>query len=179
MSSMLRRAFAAIAAAALMLMGANAKAADDLAVTAAKAGKHNQLVHMLRLTGLESSVKGPGPLTIFAPTDDAFGKLPKGVLFRLLQPENKSLLTAVLNYHIVPGDYPTERLMKARVKQFGLKTAEGASLELDTRGPIKAAAATVAQTETKASNGVMLPVDAVLIPPKVKAALAARPFRGS
>jgi uncharacterized surface protein with fasciclin (FAS1) repeats len=175
----MRHRLAGLVVAPVLLMGVTAEAADDLATAAAKTGKHNQLVHTLRLTGLESTLRGPGTYTIFAPSDEAFGKLPKGVLFKLLQPENKQLLTAVLNYHVVAGDYPVERLNKARAKQFALKTAEGASIEVDTRNAIKAAQATVAPSGIKASNGTILPVDAVLIPPKVKATLASKPFKGS
>lgn len=179
MNPYLRIVLATVAAVQFGLLSAKANAADDLAVAAAKAAKLNQLLHTLRLTGLEATLKGPGPFTVLAPTDEAFGKLPKGVLFRLLQPENKQQLTAVLNYHVVPGDYPTERLMKARAKQFALKTAEGATVEFDVRGAIKAGAATVSQGEIRASNGVILPIDTVLMPPKVKAALAARRSKGS
>ena len=179
MNPYLRMLLAAVAALELGLFSVPANAADDLAVATAKAAKLNQLLHTLRLTGLEATLNGPGAFTVFAPTDEAFGKLPKGVLFRLLQPENKQQLTAVLDYHVVPGDYPTERLMKAKSRQFALKTVEGASLEFNVRGAIKAGEATVSQGEIRASNGVILPIDTVLMPPKVKAALAARPSKGS
>lgn len=179
MNPYLRIVLAAVAAVQLGLSSGKAEAADDLAVTAAKAAKLSQLMHALQLTGLEASLKGDGPFTVFAPTDEAFGKMQKGVLFQLLQPENKSLLTAVLNFHVVPGDYPMERLMKARSKQFALKTVEGANLEIDIRGTLKAADATVSPGEMKAGNGVILLVDTVSIPPKVKAALAARSSKGS
>lgn len=179
MNPNVRMFLAAVAVVLLGLSSGKAEAADDLVVTAAKAAKLNQLIHTLQLTGLEATLKGPGPYTVFAPTDEAFGKLPKGVLFRLLQPENKPLLTAVLNYHVVPGDYPTERLMKARAKQFALKTVDGGNLEVDIQGTLKAADATVSPGEMKAENGIILLVDTVSLPPKVKAALAARPPKGS
>jgi uncharacterized surface protein with fasciclin (FAS1) repeats len=175
----LRMVLAAVAVVQFGLLSVKAQAADDLAAATAKSGKHNQLLHALRLTGLEANLKGTGPFTVLAPTDEAFGKLPKGALFRLLQPENKQLLTAVLNYHIIRGDYPSQRLTKASAKQFALKSLEGANIEFNVRGAIKAAGATVGPSDIRASNGVVLPVDTVLLPPKVRAALAARPYRGS
>jgi uncharacterized surface protein with fasciclin (FAS1) repeats len=85
----------------------------------------------------------------------------------------------VLNYHVVPGKYPSERLLKAKSRYFALKTAEGTTVEFNVRGAIKAGPATVNQGEIRASNGVILPIDTVLMPPKVKAVLVARPSKGS
>ncbi len=169
MISFLRRSFCAAGAAViagLLLAPGPVLAGDkvDILTTAYRAGNFSQLVAAAGLTGEDEVLKGDGPLTVFAPSDAAFGKLPANVLFKLLQPENKALLKKIVGYHIVRGDYPAERLLKARAKVFTIP-GSGGSLEIDIRGEtIKVEDATVKDADVAASNGTIHVINKVLIP---------------
>lgn len=132
--------------------------AGDIVDTAMAAGSFNTLVTAVKAAGLVDTLKGPGPLTVFAPTDEAFAKLPAGALDALLKDKQK--LTAVLTYHVVPG-----KVMAADVaKLSSAKTVQGQSLPIDTKMGVKVGAANVVKTDIVASNGVIHVIDTVLIP---------------
>ena len=107
------------------------------------------------------TLKGPGPFTVFAPTDDAFAKLPAGTLEDLLKPENKAKLQAILTYHVVPG-----KVMAADVvKISSAKTASGQDLSIKVEGgTVMVDDAKVAKTDIECSNGVIHVIDTVVLP---------------
>src|SRR5512132_3290324 len=118
-----------IAGAVALTFAANAASAADIVDTAV-AAKFNTLVAAVKAAGLVETLKGPGPFTVFAPTDEAFAKLPPGTVESLLKPENKDKLTAVLTYHVVPGKVTAEQV----VKEKQLKTAQGGVLTVKADG---------------------------------------------
>jgi len=135
-------------------------AKKDIVDTAVSAGTFNTLATALTEAGLVDTLKGEGPFTVFAPTDEAFGKLPEEDLKAILA--DKELLTSILTYHVVPG-----KVMAADVG--GLETAEtvqGQELTVATDGGVKINEATVVSTDIEASNGVIHVIDTVLVPPK-------------
>ncbi len=153
---------------ALMLAGMQVHAtrttapARDIVQTAVAAGQFNTLAKALEAAGLVETLKGEGPFTVFAPTDEAFAKLPAGTLENLLKPENKAQLAAILSYHVVPG-----RLMAADVvKQKTLKTVQGSSLRVSLKGGSNVLVdnARVVQTDIRCSNGVIHVIDSVVLP---------------
>jgi uncharacterized surface protein with fasciclin (FAS1) repeats len=148
--------------------------AADIVDTAIKANSFSTLVKAVQAAGLVDTLKGKGPFTVFAPTDAAFAKLPAATLESLLKPENKATLTAILTYHVVPGRYSAQRLLNARAKRFGIPTAQGAPLHVDIRSGVKVSGATVIQPDVAARNGIIHAIDTVMLPPKVKKALAAK-----
>lgn len=137
----------------------------DIVDTAAGAGSFNTLVTAVKAAGLVDTLKGPGPFTVFAPTDEAFAKLPKGTLDDLLKPENKAKLTAILTYHVVPG-----KVMAADVvKMKKAKTLEGSYIKIKVKADkVMVNNAKVVKTDVMASNGVIHVIDAVLMPPAKK-----------
>ncbi len=153
------------AGAALTLMGSNAHAgeeggAKDIVETAVAAGSFKTLASALTAAGLVDTLKGEGPFTVFAPTDDAFAALPEGTLEDLLKPENKEKLTGILTYHVVPG-----KVMAADVKPGSVKTVNGAEFTVTVEdGKVKVDNATVTATDIAASNGVIHVIDAVIMP---------------
>jgi len=138
---------------------ANPKANDIVAV-ASSAGSFNTLVAAVKAAGLVETLQGPGPFTIFAPTDEAFAKLPKGTVEDLLKPENKEKLVAILTYHVVPG-----KVMAADVKTMKAKTVNGQSLDVKVAdGAVTVDNAKVVKTDVAASNGVIHVIDSVVLP---------------
>ena len=151
---MLSRVFACAA----LSVAASTALAADIVDTAAAAGQFRTLVAALEKADLVDTLKGAGPYTVFAPTDEAFAKLPKGALEGLLQDKEK--LTSVLTYHVVPG-----KVMAADVKSGQAKTVQGESLTLGTKnGAVTVNDARVIKTDIAASNGVIHVVDSVLLP---------------
>jgi uncharacterized surface protein with fasciclin (FAS1) repeats len=136
------------------------KPAKDLVDTAKGAGQFKTLVAAIKAAGLVETLKGDGPFTVFAPTDEAFAKVPKDKLEALLK--DKKALTAVLTYHVVAG-----KVMAADVvKMDSAKTAEGKSLKITTEdGKVKVDGARVVKTDIVCKNGVIHVIDAVLMPP--------------
>ena len=134
---------------------------QDIVDTAASAGQFKTLLAALKAADLETTLRGPGPFTVFAPTDDAFAKVPKDTLDSLLKPENKAKLQAILTYHVVPG-----KVMAVDAKKLTTaKTANGKELKLDaTGGGLKVNGANVIKADIQASNGVIHVIDAVIIP---------------
>lgn len=149
-----------LAAGALALaISSNAYAADI--VDTAVAGRFNTLVAAVKAAGLVDTLKGPGPFTVFAPTDEAFAKLPPGTLESLLQPENKDKLRKILTYHVVAGDVMASDV----VTLHSAKTVEGGILTIKTAdGGVMVGNAHVIKTDIVAGNGVIHVIDTVLIP---------------
>ncbi len=134
--------------------------AMDIVDTAVAAGSFNTLATALKAAGLVETLKGKGPFTVFAPTDDAFKKLPAGTLEKLLA--DKAQLTKVLTYHVVAG-----KVMAADVvKLTEAKTVEGSSVKISAKdGKVKVDDANVVKTDVGASNGVIHVIDSVILPP--------------
>lgn len=131
--------------------------AQDVVDVAAKAGNFNTLVTAVKAAGLVDTLKGPGPFTVFAPTDAAFAKVPKATLDALLA--DKAALTKVLTYHVVPA-----KVMAADVKAGKVKTVQGQELTVTTQGGVMVDNAKVVATDVAASNGVIHAIDTVLMP---------------
>ena len=139
----------------------------DIVDTAVGAGSFNTLVKALKAAGLVDTLKGPGPFTVFAPTDDAFAKLPKGMLEDLLKPENKAKLTAILTYHVVPGKIIAAEVVKMKT----LETLEGSLIKVSLskkRDKVRVGWANLVKTDVMATNGVIHVIDAVINPPVKK-----------
>jgi uncharacterized surface protein with fasciclin (FAS1) repeats len=144
--------------ASLIAFGAlSAAHAKDIVDTAIAAGSFKTLVTAVQAAGLVDTLKGPGPFTVFAPTDEAFAKVPKADLDALLK--DKAKLTAVLTYHVVPG-----KVMAADVKAGMVKTVQGSSLTVGTTGGVTVDKARVTATDIAASNGVIHVIDTVVMP---------------
>jgi len=151
---------ALLAGALALTLGSTLASAADIVDTAV-AGKFNTLVAAVKAAGLVDTLKGPGPFTVFAPTDEAFAKLPAGTLESLLQPENKAKLRSILLYHVVQG-----RVMAGDVvKLDSAKTAEGQNVAIKmANGQVMVNNAHVTKTDIEASNGVIHVIDTVLLP---------------
>lgn len=136
----------------------NVASAADIVDTAKSAGSFNTLVTAVQAAGLVDTLKGPGPFTVFAPTDEAFAKIPKAKLDALLK--DKAALTKVLTYHVVSG-----KVMAADVKVGNVKTVEGSNLKVSaTGGKVMVDKAHVVKTDIVADNGVIHVIDTVLMP---------------
>ncbi len=159
---MLRKTFVGFAAGALFsLASVNANAAD-IVDTAVKAGQFNTLAAALTAGDLVVVLKGPGPFTVFAPTDEAFKKLPPGTVENLLKPENKAQLVKILTYHVVPGKVMSSALAG---KKTDAKTVQGEMVMVDaTMGGVTVNGAKVVTADVAADNGVIHVIDTVLIP---------------
>ena len=132
--------------------------AADIVDTAKSAGTFNTLVTAVQAAGLTDTLKGPGPFTVFAPTDAAFAKIPKAKLDALLK--DKAALTKVLTYHVVPGT-----VKAADVKPGDVKTVEGSAFKVKVAGgKVMVDKATVAKTDIVADNGVIHVIDTVIMP---------------
>lgn len=144
--------------ASVLALGAlTAAKAADIVDTAVAAGSFKTLVTAVQAAGLVETLKGPGPFTVFAPTDEAFAKIPKADLDALLK--DKAKLTAVLTYHVVPG-----KVMAADVKAGTVKTVQGGMLTIKTMGGVMVDTAKVVKTDVTASNGVIHVIDTVVMP---------------
>jgi len=132
----------------------------DIVVVASDAKNLKTLVTAVKAADLVETLQGPGPFTVFAPTDAAFAKLPKETLESLLKPENKEKLSAILTYHVVPG-----KVMAADVKSGEVKTVNGEKLDIKvTGGVVTVDGAKVLTTDIPASNGVIHLIDTVVMP---------------
>lgn len=153
---------AAAFAVALTFVTNTVIAAEEKTVVAVavEAGQFKTLVAAVKAAGLVDTLNGKGPFTVFAPTDEAFAKLPAGTVETLLKPENKEKLVGILTYHVVAG-----KVMAADVKTMSAKTVNGkeAAIKVDG-GKVTIGAATVVKTDIAASNGVIHVIDTVLIP---------------
>lgn len=151
--------------------------AADIVDTAVGAGSFNTLVAAVKAAGLVETLKGKGPFTVFAPTDEAFAKLPAGTVESLLKPENKDKLAAILTYHVVPG-----KVMAADVvKLTGAKTVQGQQVDIKVNGStVMVDKATVTATDVECDNGVIHIIDSVILPADktiVETAVAAGSFK--
>jgi uncharacterized surface protein with fasciclin (FAS1) repeats len=137
----------------------------DIVDTAVGAGSFKTLVAAVQAAGLVETLKGQGPFTVFAPTDEAFAKLPAGTVESLLKPENKEKLVAVLTYHVVPG-----KVMAADVvKLTEAPTVQGSKAKVKVvDGAVMIDNAKVVKTDIETSNGVIHVIDAVILPPAGK-----------
>ena len=131
--------------------------AADIVDTAVSAGNFKTLVTAVQAAGLVDTLKGPGPFTVFAPTDAAFAKIPKAKLDALLA--DKAALTKLLTYHVVPA-----KVMAADVKAGQVKTVEGSAVTLATQGGVTVNGAKVVSADVVASNGVIHAIDTVIMP---------------
>ena len=147
-------------AVALALSMSVAKAAD-IVDTASAAGSFKTLVAAVKAAGLVDTLKGKGPFTVFAPTDEAFAKLPNGTLDNLLKPENKKQLVAILTYHVVPGKVMSKDLAGQKTMA---KSVEGSEIAVDATNGVKVDNAKVVKADIQASNGVIHAIDAVIMP---------------
>lgn len=151
-------AIASFVAGATLAGGSYHAKKADIVDTAVAAGSFQTLVAAVKAAGLVETLKGDGPFTVFAPTDEAFAKLPEGTLESLLQ--DKAKLTAILTYHVVPG-----KVMAADVMNIDhANTVNGKILKVDTTSGVKVDDANVVKTDILASNGVIHVIDTVLIP---------------
>lgn len=133
----------------------------DIVDTAVSAGQFKTLAAALQAGGLVQTLKGEGPFTVFAPTDEAFAKLPAGTVESLLKPENKDKLVAILTYHVVPGKVTSEQVVNLN----SAKTVNGKELSIRTEGgKVMIGNSTVTKADIHASNGVIHVIDSVLLP---------------
>ncbi|MGM0982326.1 MAG: fasciclin domain-containing protein [Pseudomonadota bacterium] len=134
---------------------------QDIVDTAVAAGQFETLVAAVEAAGLVETLKGEGPFTVFAPTDEAFAALPEGTVESLLEEENRDQLEAILTYHVVPGMIMAEDAMAAD----SATTVQGQDITITTMdGSVMIDEATVVQADIKASNGVIHVIDSVLMP---------------
>ena len=166
---MLRRTFISIAAAASITAAASSIAtttlagghSKDIVDTAIGAGSFGTLVAAVKAAGLVEVLKGEGPFTVFAPTDEAFAALPAGTVETLLKPGNKDQLVNILTYHVLPG-----KVMSADIagKSLEVKMVNGGTAKIDATDGVKIDAANVISADIEASNGVIHVIDAVILP---------------
>ncbi|MGH7655742.1 MAG: fasciclin domain-containing protein [Gemmatimonadaceae bacterium] len=157
-----------------MVGGSAMYPAKDIIDNAVNSADHTTLVAAVKAAGLVETLKGKGPFTVFAPTNNAFAALPAGTVETLLKPENKTLLTSILTYHVVSGNWDARALMRA-IKAGGghaeLKTVNGATLWAMMNGPMnvvlkdaKGNVANISTYDVRQSNGVIHVIDRVLMP---------------
>ena len=152
---------AAIAAGLAPASRAAGSEAKDIVETAVAAGSFQTLAKALQAADLVSTLKGAGPFTVFAPTDEAFAKLPAGTVENLLKPENKDKLRRILTYHVVPGKVMASDVVKLE----SAKAVSGDTITVGTRsGEVRVDEAKVVKTDIAASNGVIHVIDSVIMP---------------
>ena len=163
----MRKTIATLTAIALCatLLAVGARAADqkkaDIVDTAVKAGSFKTLAAALKAADLVETLKGKGPFTVFAPTDEAFAKLPEGTLEDLLKPENKEKLAKILTFHVVSGKVTSAQVVKMKEA----KTVEGQSVKIVVKdGVVKIDDAKVVKTDIDCTNGVIHVIDRVILP---------------
>jgi uncharacterized surface protein with fasciclin (FAS1) repeats len=149
------------AAAAVDQPAPAAHASGDIVAVASGAGQFNTLVAAVQAAGLVEALQGPGPFTVFAPTDAAFAALPAGTVENLLRPENREQLRAILLYHVVPGRMTSAQLAGQTVTPT---TLQGSTVDVDGRQGVKVDGATVVTADIAASNGVIHVIDRVIMP---------------
>ena len=137
-------------------------AAGTIVDVAAANADFSTLVAAVKAAGLADTLSGPGPFTVFAPTNEAFAALPAGLVDKLLKPENKAVLAKILTYHVLAS-----KVMAADVKDGKVVTVEGGTITIDTMSGVKVNDAKVVTTDIAASNGVIHVIDKVLVPADV------------
>ncbi len=153
----MKKAFIAAACAAALGLGALQAKASTIVETAVQAGQFSTLVKAIEAAGLVDTLKGEGPFTVFAPTDEAFAKVPEETLNALLA--DKEALTRVLTYHVVPG-----KVMSGDVQPGEVQTKAGQAITLRTEGGVQVNDSRVVSADISASNGVIHVIDSVLLP---------------
>jgi uncharacterized surface protein with fasciclin (FAS1) repeats len=140
-----------------------AEAVADIVDTVASSGGFQTLLAGIQAAGLVNTLKGPGPFTLFAPTDEAFAKLPASISAQLLKPENRNQLRAILNYHVVPGRFTVKDVMYL----YGAITAQGQRvLVRHNQQRVTVDNASIVQGDIPASNGLIHVIDHVILPKK-------------
>ena len=134
---------------------------SDIVDTAVEAGQFETLVAAVQAAGLVETLKGEGPFTVFAPTDEAFAALPEGTVESLLQPENRDQLVAILTYHVVPGRVTSGDIAG---QTMDVTTVQGSDLSIDATDGVRVDGATVVSADVMASNGVIHVIDQVIMP---------------
>ncbi len=162
MKSLIRSLLAAAMFVPLAFGAIAAPKMQDIVDTAVEAGTFKTLVTALKAADLVDTLKGTGPFTVFAPTDAAFAKLPKGTVEDLLKPENKAKLVAILTYHVVSGKVMSKDIAGKTSKA---KSVEGADVSINATKGVKVDDATVTKADIETSNGVIHVIDTVLMPP--------------
>jgi uncharacterized surface protein with fasciclin (FAS1) repeats len=160
---MFRRTFLALTSAAALSTASFAFAdghSKDIVDTAVGAGSFTTLVAAVQAAGLVDTLKGEGPFTVFAPTDDAFATLPEGTIETLLKPENKDQLVAILTYHVVSGKVMSGDLSN----NMTATTVQGGNVKIMTEGGVTVNGANVTNADIQTSNGVIHVIDAVILP---------------
>jgi uncharacterized surface protein with fasciclin (FAS1) repeats len=151
-----------LAAATALSLTTSVAFAADIVDTAVEAGSFQTLVAALEAAGLVDTLKGEGPFTVFAPTDEAFAALPEGTVESLLEPENRDQLVAILTYHVVPGAVRSGDLAG---QELDVETVQGETVAIDaTGGAVMVNDATVVQADIEADNGVIHVIDTVIMP---------------
>ncbi|MDH3231776.1 MAG: fasciclin domain-containing protein [Alphaproteobacteria bacterium] len=155
------RFLSSLAVAGSLALASTAALADDIVDTAAADDQFSTLVAAVKAAGLVDTLKGDGPFTVFAPTNDAFAKLPAGTVDSLLLPENKDKLIAVLTYHVVPG-----KVMSGDIagKKLTAATVQGSNVDIDAMNGVKIDNASVIAADIETSNGVIHVIDTVILP---------------
>jgi len=144
-----------------LVASAGSMGKKDIVDTAVAAGDFKTLAAALQAAGLIDTLKGKGPFTVFAPTDEAFAKLPAGTVEDLLKPENHEKLVSILTYHVVPGKV----MAKEVVKLHEAKTVNGKDVKIMTEGgKVMVDNANVVKTDIACSNGVIYVIDSVILP---------------
>jgi len=156
-----RKVLTSVILAAGMSLSAVAAKAADIVDTAIAAGQFNTLVAAVQAAGLVDTLKSEGPFTVFAPTDEAFAKLPAGTVETLLRPENRDQLVAILTYHVVPGKIMSADIAGATTS---VVTVQGGSLAVNATDGVKINDATVVAADIETDNGVIHVIDTVVLP---------------
>jgi uncharacterized surface protein with fasciclin (FAS1) repeats len=144
---------------------ASSRVAGDIVDVAAKAGSFKTLIAAAKAAGLVDALKGKGPITVFAPTDAAFAKLPEGTVASLLKPENKAKLQAILKYHVVAGAVPASAIVTAGTAKAKTLQGEEVTAVFDkATKTVTVNGAKVISADVKASNGIIHVIDTVLLP---------------
>jgi uncharacterized surface protein with fasciclin (FAS1) repeats len=138
----------------------DAAAQKDIVDTAVEAGQFKTLVAAVKAAGLVETLKGPGPFTVFAPTDEAFAKLPAGTVEDLLKPENKDKLAGILTFHVVSGKVTAADAAKLT----SAKTVQGQEITIDATDGVKVNGAKVVKADIETPNGVIHVIDTVILP---------------
>ena len=144
-----------------LALAAGSAQADDIVDTAVAAGQFGTLVAAVQAAGLVDTLKSAGPFTVFAPTDEAFAKLPAGTIDNLLKPENRDQLAAILTYHVVPGKIMSADIAGATTS---VDSVQGGALQVNATNGVRINDATVVTADIETDNGVIHDIDTVLLP---------------
>ncbi|MDX1484188.1 MAG: fasciclin domain-containing protein [Alphaproteobacteria bacterium] len=156
-----KKALATAVVALPLAFSASIAKAKDIVDVAVSAGSFNTLVTAVKAAGLVETLKSKGPFTVFAPTDEAFAKLPAGTVESLLKPENKAKLKAILTYHVLSG-----KVMSSDIagKALSVPTVQGTTVKVDATKSVMVDNAKVIKADIEASNGVIHVIDTVILP---------------